>query len=145
MCLCWGGVLCVQEVSVCLRAFPCTGFHVYKSVCVSVCTFLCVCSEGVWCSSVQPFSSSMCLRTCMMMCALTRHTVTPVLCCVSLQDPYFMKNHLGTYECKLCLTLHTTEVGGAEMCTAFTVHSSAIFSVRESLSPQLLYTCGQYM
>ena len=25
------------------------------------------------------------------------------------KDPYFMKNHLGTYECKLCLTLHTTE------------------------------------
>lgn len=24
-------------------------------------------------------------------------------------DPYFMKNHLGKYECKLCLTLHTTE------------------------------------
>ena len=26
------------------------------------------------------------------------------------QDPYFMKNHLGQYECKLCLTLHNTEV-----------------------------------
>ncbi|KAL2919253.1 CWF complex protein sap62 [Polyrhizophydium stewartii] len=25
------------------------------------------------------------------------------------KDPYFMKNHLGTYECRLCLTLHTTE------------------------------------
>ena len=25
------------------------------------------------------------------------------------KDPYFMRNHLGTYECKLCLTLHTTE------------------------------------
>ncbi len=25
------------------------------------------------------------------------------------QDPYFMKNHLGSYECKLCLTLHTNE------------------------------------
>jgi len=25
------------------------------------------------------------------------------------KDPYFMKNHLGTFECKLCLTLHTTE------------------------------------
>lgn len=22
------------------------------------------------------------------------------------KDPYFMRNHLGTYECKLCLTLH---------------------------------------
>ncbi len=29
---------------------------------------------------------------------------------VSLQDPYFMKNHLGSYECKLCLTLHNNEV-----------------------------------
>ncbi|CAD8126922.1 unnamed protein product [Paramecium sonneborni] len=25
------------------------------------------------------------------------------------KDPYFMINHLGTYECKLCLTLHTNE------------------------------------
>jgi len=24
-------------------------------------------------------------------------------------DPYFMKNHLGKYECKLCLTFHTNE------------------------------------
>ncbi|CAN8061454.1 unnamed protein product [Agarophyton chilense] len=24
-------------------------------------------------------------------------------------DPYFMRNHLGTYECKLCLTLHANE------------------------------------
>jgi splicing factor 3A subunit 2 len=24
-------------------------------------------------------------------------------------DPYFMKNHLGKYECKLCNTLHTNE------------------------------------
>ncbi|KAK2101466.1 hypothetical protein P7K49_019132 [Saguinus oedipus] len=25
------------------------------------------------------------------------------------KDPYFMKNHLGFYECKLCLTLHNNE------------------------------------
>lgn len=25
------------------------------------------------------------------------------------KDPYLMKNHVGTYECKLCLTIHTTE------------------------------------
>lgn len=25
------------------------------------------------------------------------------------KDPYFLKNHLGTYECKLCLTLHSNE------------------------------------
>ena len=29
--------------------------------------------------------------------------------CDLSKDPYFMRNHLGTYECKLCLTLHTTE------------------------------------
>jgi splicing factor 3A subunit 2 len=25
------------------------------------------------------------------------------------KDPYFLKNHLGSYECRLCLTLHMTE------------------------------------
>lgn len=25
------------------------------------------------------------------------------------KDPYFMRNHLGSYECKLCATLHTNE------------------------------------
>jgi splicing factor 3A subunit 2 len=25
------------------------------------------------------------------------------------KDPYFMKNHIGSYECRLCLTLHTNE------------------------------------
>ncbi len=25
------------------------------------------------------------------------------------KDPYFMRNHLGYYECKLCLTLHKNE------------------------------------
>ncbi|KAJ3223876.1 Splicing factor 3A subunit 2 [Clydaea vesicula] len=25
------------------------------------------------------------------------------------KDPYFMKNHLGSYECRLCLTLHSNE------------------------------------
>ncbi|PVV05047.1 hypothetical protein BB560_000438 [Smittium megazygosporum] len=25
------------------------------------------------------------------------------------KDPYFMRNHLGSYECKLCLTIHTNE------------------------------------
>ena len=24
-------------------------------------------------------------------------------------DPYIMRNHLGSYECRLCLTIHTTE------------------------------------
>mmetsp|Transcript_19056 Transcript_19056/g.44675 ORF Transcript_19056/g.44675 Transcript_19056/m.44675 type:complete len:240 (-) Transcript_19056:110-829(-) len=26
-----------------------------------------------------------------------------------MKDPYFMRNHLGSYECKLCLTLHNNE------------------------------------
>jgi splicing factor 3A subunit 2 len=26
-----------------------------------------------------------------------------------VKDPYFMKNHLGQYECKLCLTIHLNE------------------------------------
>ena len=25
------------------------------------------------------------------------------------KDPYFMKNHLGSFECKLCLTIHIGE------------------------------------
>jgi splicing factor 3A subunit 2 len=25
------------------------------------------------------------------------------------KDPYFMKNHVGSYECKLCLTIHPNE------------------------------------
>ena len=25
------------------------------------------------------------------------------------KDPYILRNHLGTYECKLCLTLHNNE------------------------------------
>jgi len=25
------------------------------------------------------------------------------------KDPYFMRNHLGSYECRLCLTLHNNE------------------------------------
>jgi splicing factor 3A subunit 2 len=23
------------------------------------------------------------------------------------KDPYFLRNHVGTYECRLCLTYHT--------------------------------------
>lgn len=36
-----------------------------------------------------------------------------------LQDPYFMKNHLGSYECKLCLTLHNNEVRFSQGGTGF--------------------------
>jgi splicing factor 3A subunit 2 len=34
---------------------------------------------------------------------LTRETVDLA------KDPYFMRNHLGSYECKLCLTLHSND------------------------------------
>lgn len=33
------------------------------------------------------------------------------------KDPYFMKNHLGSYECKLCLTLHNNEVPAHQTST----------------------------
>ncbi|KAJ7139938.1 hypothetical protein C8R44DRAFT_318602 [Mycena epipterygia] len=36
---------------------------------------------------------------------------SPVLYCSDLdvQDPYILRNHLGSLECRLCLTLHTNE------------------------------------
>jgi len=54
-----------------------------------------------------------------------------------LQDPYFMKNHLGSYECKLCLTLHNNEVrlpqGGtgfrALLCPVSALHSTGTATV----------------
>ena len=33
--------------------------------------------------------------------------IVPILIC--LQDPYILRNHLGSLECRLCLTLHTNE------------------------------------
>lgn len=38
------------------------------------------------------------------------------------KDPYFMKNHLGSYECKLCLTLHNNEVRVTLCILAVFVH-----------------------
>lgn len=43
--------------------------------------------------------------------ACRRHLPPSEGLCLPPQDPYFMKNHLGSYECKLCLTLHNNEVG----------------------------------
>lgn len=43
--------------------------------------------------------------------AAGRHLPPSEGLCLPPQDPYFMKNHLGSYECKLCLTLHNNEVG----------------------------------
>lgn len=39
------------------------------------------------------------------------------------KDPYFMKNHLGSYECKLCLTLHNNEVKTPRSIFNWTVSS----------------------
>lgn len=37
------------------------------------------------------------------------------------KDPYFMKNHLGGYECKLCLTLHNNEgIPFLQLCLVLT-------------------------
>jgi hypothetical protein len=35
------------------------------------------------------------------------------------KDEFFMRNHLGQMECKLCLTLHPTE----GLCISIFVHS----------------------
>lgn len=43
------------------------------------------------------------------------------------KDPYFMKNHLGTYECKLCLTLHNNE-------GSYLAHTQGIFILYYILS-----------
>lgn len=52
------------------------------------------------------------------------------LCFTDLtQDPYFLRNHLGSYECKLCLTLHTNE-GRRSTLTTGTASSSHIQSHR---------------
>lgn len=51
------------------------------------------------------------------------------------QDPYFMKNHLGSYECKLCLTLHNNEVrrpGRAEEHAAPAPSSSSLGDVQDT-------------
>ena len=42
------------------------------------------------------------------------------------KDPYFMKNHLGSYECKLCLTLHNNEVR-VTLCKLPLIHNIHIW------------------
>lgn len=45
-----------------------------------------------------------------MCCALTPCAALRALETIDLsKDPYFMRNHLGQYECRLCLTLHPNE------------------------------------
>lgn len=43
------------------------------------------------------------------------------------KDPYFMKNHLGSYECKLCLTLHNNEVKKQLHFQRFSYLNSVLF------------------
>ncbi len=47
---------------------------------------------------------------CAMQCVMSHAFFSlHVLCHQPPQDPYFMRNHLGSYECKLCLTIHIGE------------------------------------
>lgn len=58
------------------------------------------------------------------------------------KDPYFMKNHLGSYECKLCLTLHNNEVRKSRIFLA-SVHLKCIVEIKVNYLPftgQLLGT-----
>ena len=48
------------------------------------------------------------------------------------KDPYFMRNHLGTYECKLCLTLHNNEASYLAH-TQVSLTNLAIFLVKTKL------------
>ena len=76
--------------------------------------------------------------------AYVAELISTVLCCGSLQDPYFMKNHLGTYECKLCLTLHTTEVW-AGMHSACTYHGFLMYVCVSMKAFSVYATCWQEM
>ena len=47
-----------------------------------------------------------------------------------------MKNHLGSYECKLCLTLHNNEVGAL---TSLKLSVSVIEILIKALFPQIYH------
>ncbi len=49
------------------------------------------------------------------------------------KDPYLMKNHLGSFECKLCLTLHTNE-GWFSIGWLFVMISYLIIDYYESIN-----------
>lgn len=52
------------------------------------------------------------------------------------KDPYFMRNHLGQYECRLCLTLHNNEGN-------YLAHTQvrALRSLRSTYPSTSLHTC----
>ena len=50
------------------------------------------------------------------------------------KDPYFMKNHLGSYECKLCLTLHNNEGSYlAHTQVGVILHSKSFYPVHNKM------------
>lgn len=50
------------------------------------------------------------------------------------KDPYFMRNHLGQYECRLCLTLHNNEGNYLAHTQAGTQHN---ISAMDNLFPSI--------
>ena len=49
------------------------------------------------------------------------------------KDPYFMRNHLGTYECKLCLTLHNNEASYLAHTQVFSLMMMKLSGLEELL------------
>lgn len=54
------------------------------------------------------------------------------------KDPYFMKNHLGSYECKLCLTLHNNEVSTPPFSPLFCTGEVTLVGLGPATQSQLL-------
>ena len=58
------------------------------------------------------------------------------------KDPYFMRNHLGTYECKLCLTLHNNEasyLAHTQVCNSTPVKPYAHVVIAQTLSKETAF------
>ena len=64
------------------------------------------------------------------------------------KDPYFMRNHLGQYECRLCLTLHTNEgnylahTQGARLCRAALRRATPLAACISQVQPRLRCACA---
>ena len=74
-------------------------------------------------------------------CVPRAHSNGPNARTLITQDPYFMRNHLGTYECKLCLTLHNNEASylahtqvskGKPKQTSFQILTLRLFRARST-------------
>jgi hypothetical protein len=50
------------------------------------------------------------------------------------KDPYLLRNHLGSYECKLCLTLHNNEVRAARRSAPAAGRAAGAFAVWLSIA-----------